>query len=92
MHFPCEADNIISSFFLHGTTPTNESPSSSFIAIFPLAFTLEKSLNAFLLTLPDFVANIKSGGSSSFSGKGIIVVTCSPSLKGNKFTIGLPLA
>ena len=62
------------------------------MAILPLDFILEKSDNGFLLTLPDFVANIKSGGLSSFSGNGIIVVTCSPSLKGKRLIIGLPFA
>jgi len=88
---PLYVESRISSVSSAVLTEIRESPSSSFIAIFPFARMDSKSEILFRRTLPFFVANIRHAPASA-SAIGRIVVIVSPSESGKRFTIGRPLA
>ena len=91
-HLPARVASSTSLSSPHRLTPTRLSPSFSFMAILPLAFTLVKSARSLRRTLPAAVANIRCWPchSPSSTGSGITVVMYSPSASGSRLTIALP--
>ena len=88
---PC-AVRRTSSSSVQMLTAIMRSPSSSFIAILPLALTLTKSESSLRRTLPERVANMTLSAPqlASSSGSGMTVVMVSPGESGSRLTIALP--
>ena len=94
MHCPSALVSSTSSFSVQICTSTIASPSSSFIAIFPVRLTWRKSDSLFRRTVPRVVANITSSAAQelSSSGSGMIVVMRSPCASGNMLISAFPRA
>ena len=93
-HLPAAVASSTSWSSLQVCTLTSRAPSSSFMAILPLAWTRTKSERRLRRTVPAEVANMTKNSSqvSSSSGMAMVVVMVSPSCSGSRFTIGRPRA